>query len=61
MVSQQRCELTFEEDKLALAVLVDCIYLGWQAPPENTNEHGVSWHYGVISHTPEPVVLKERH
>lgn len=52
-------ELTFEEDELALAVLVDGIYLGRQAPPEHTDEHGVSWHYRVISHPPKPVVLKE--
>lgn len=38
-------ELTFEEDKLALAVLVNSIYLGRQAAPENTDEHGVPGHY----------------
>ncbi len=51
--------LTFEEDKLALAVLVDGIYLGRQAPPEHADEHGVSRHDRVISHPPKPVVLKE--
>lgn len=58
--TQQQCGLTFEKDKLALAVLVDGIYLGRQAPPENTDEHGVSWHHRVISHPPKPVVLKHR-
>lgn len=52
-------ELTFEKDKLALAVLVDGVYLGRQAPPEHTDEHGVPWHYRVISHPPKPVILKE--
>lgn len=52
-------KLTFEEDKLSLAVLVDGVYLGRQAPPENTDEHGVSWHHRVISHAPKPVILKE--
>lgn len=52
-------ELTFEEDKLALAVLVDGVYFGRQAPPEDTDEHGVPWHHRVISHSPKPVVLKE--
>lgn len=52
-------ELTFEEDKLALAVLVDGVYLGRQAPPEHADEHGVPWHYRVVSHSPKPVVLKE--
>lgn len=28
-VCGQGCVLTFEEDKLALAVLVDGVYLGW--------------------------------
>lgn len=57
----QQPELTFEEDKLALAVLVHGIYLGGQASPEHADEHGVSWHHSIISHPPEPVVLKESH
>lgn len=50
--------LTFEEDKLALAVLIDCVYLGRQASPEHSDGHGVSLHYRVIFHPPKPVVLK---
>ena len=50
--------LTFEEDELALAVLVHGVYLGRQAPPENTDEHGVSRHHGVVPHPPKPVVLR---
>lgn len=57
---EQQLRLTFEEDKLSIAVLVDGVYLGRQAPPENTDEHGVSWHYRVISHPPKPVVLRGR-
>lgn len=57
--TEQQCEHTFEEDKLALIVLVHGIYLGRQAPPEHTDEHGVSWHHRVIPHPPKPVVLKE--
>lgn len=52
-------DLTFEKDKLALAVLIRRIYLGWQTSPENADEHGVPWHDRVISHSPEPVVLKK--
>lgn len=33
----KRRDLTFEEDELALAVLVDGIYLWWKAPPENAD------------------------
>lgn len=51
--------LTFEEDKLALAVLVDGVYPGRQAPPENTDEHRVSRHYWIIPNPPKPVVLEE--
>ena len=51
--------LTFEEDELALAVLVGGVYLGRQAPPEEADEHGVPRHHRVISHPPKPVVLEE--
>lgn len=53
--------LTFEEDKLAVAVLVDGVYLGRQAPPENADEHGVPRHHRVVSHSPKPVILVEKH
>lgn len=56
--NQQDCQLTFEKDKLALAVLVHGVYLVRQTPPENVDEHRVSRHDRVISHPPEPVVLK---
>lgn len=53
--------LTFKKDKLALAVLVDGIYLGRQTPPEHVDEHGIAWHYCVVSDPPKPVILKERY
>lgn len=49
--------LTFEEDKLVLAVLIDRIDFGWQTPPEYTDEHRVPRNHRVIPHPPEPVVL----
>lgn len=52
--------LTFEEDKFSLAVFVDSVDLGRQAPPEDADEHGVSWHDRVIPHPPKPVVLEEK-
>lgn len=55
--SSHGCVFTFEEDKLALAVLVHSIYLGRQAPPEHADQHGVARHHRVISHPPKPVVL----
>ena len=48
---------TFEEDKLPLAVLINSIDLGWQPPPEHTDEHGVARHHSFVTHPPEPVVL----
>lgn len=56
----KKCDLTFEEDELALAVLVHGVYLRRQAPPENADEHGVPRHHRVISHSPKPVVLEEK-
>lgn len=53
-------QCTFEEDKFALAVLVDGVDLGWQAPPEDADEHGVSRHDRVVSHPPKPMVLEEK-
>lgn len=58
-VTQQWPELTFEEDKLALAVLVHGVDLCRQAPPEHTDEHRVSRHDRVVPHPPKPVVLEE--
>lgn len=58
-VTQQGRELTFEEDKLALAVLVHGVDLCRQAPPEHADEHGVSRHDRVVPHPPKPVVLEE--
>lgn len=58
-VTQQGRELTFEEDKLALAVLVHGVDLCRQAPPEHIDEHGVSRHDRVVPHPPKPVVLEE--
>lgn len=51
--------LTFKKDKLALAVLVDGVYPGWQTPPEHVDKHGITWHYCVVSDPPKPVILKE--
>lgn len=51
--------LTFEEDELALAVLVRGVDLCRQASPEHVDEHGVSRHDRVVPHSPKPVVLKE--
>jgi len=49
--------LTFEKHKFALAVLIDGINLGWQTPPEDIDEHGVTGHHGIIPDPPKPVVL----
>lgn len=49
--------LTFEKHKFALAVLIDGVNLGWQTPPEDIDEHGVTGHHGIIFHPPKPVVL----
>lgn len=51
--------LTFEEDELALAVLVRGVDLCRQASPEHADEHGVARHDRVVPHSPKPVVLKE--
>lgn len=51
--------LTFKKDELALAVFIDGVNLGWQTPPEHVDEHGVAWHYCVVSDPPKPVILKE--
>ena len=50
--------LTFEENKTALAVLVDGVYLGGQTPPEDVDEHGVPGHHRIVLHSPQPVVLQ---
>ena len=52
--------LTFEEDKFAFAVLVNSVNLSGQTPPEDTDEHGIAWHYCIVTNPPEPVVLKKR-
>lgn len=53
--------LTFEKDELALAVFIDSVYLGWQTSPEHVDEHGIAWHYCVVSDPPKPMILKEIH
>lgn len=57
--SGMTASLTFEEDELALAVLVRGVDLCRQASPEHVDEHGVSRHDRVVPHSPKPVVLKE--
>lgn len=52
--------LTFKEDKLALAVLIHGIYLGWQTPPEHVDEHGITWHHCIVPHPPKPMILVEK-
>lgn len=54
------CGLTFEEDKLALTVLIHGVDLRRQPFPEVADLHGVSRHHRIITHPPEPLILMRK-
>lgn len=56
----RRGGLTFEEDEVAVAVLVHRVDAGWQAPPEVRDLHGVAVHHPVVPDAPEPLVLRSK-
>lgn len=52
--------LTFKEDKIPLAVFINCINVGRKSPPEVGNLHGVSIHHPVVPDSPKPLILETK-
>lgn len=53
-----KARLTFKESKLPILPFKSRVDMSGQSPPEVTDWHGVSIQDVVVTHSPEPLVLK---